>query len=134
MRYTLLLFCLLGLGSAGCRCSPLAERCYDKVDCISDHKACLDRLYCPRLDVSRAGMPDWCSGRAHSKCRRCQGRCCCQGQAWYPTEHTMAYRASLAEAEAKKNSKAEKSGWEKTPVKDDSKIPVPPVLTPNADS
>ncbi len=47
----------------GCHCMPITERLADRVDCIADKEACLDRLYRPRLDVTRWGMwngPECC--------------------------------------------------------------------------
>lgn len=51
---------LAALGLAGCRTC----RCTDHLGCLIDHKkdypVLFDTWYCPRLDISRAGMPDWC--------------------------------------------------------------------------
>lgn len=49
--------------TTGCHCLPITERYCDRVDCVADHEACLDRWYCPKLDVTRWGMwngPDCC--------------------------------------------------------------------------
>ena len=56
--------CLAGAlaSSVGCRCLP-GLNCYGNViDDVADAEWWhpLDNVYCPRLDVSRAGRPDWC--------------------------------------------------------------------------
>lgn len=68
--------CLAGAlaGSAGCRCLPGLNAYGNVIDDVSDadwwHP--LDNVYCPRLDISRAGRPDWC-GPVNS--RLCPCRC-----------------------------------------------------------
>ncbi|MCA9050554.1 MAG: hypothetical protein KDA89_17575 [Planctomycetaceae bacterium] len=51
-----LLFAALVL--PGCHCLPVTERYCDCVDRVADHEVCLDRFYCPKLDVTRWGMWD----------------------------------------------------------------------------
>lgn len=61
---------------AGCRCCPLMNPYANAIDDINDTHLYFDNWYNPRLDVSRAGWPDWC-GPIN---RRLWGRCCCQGE------------------------------------------------------
>lgn len=51
-------FVMCGL-AMGCR-NPLLTPYANLVDDINDTHIYFDRWYCPRLDVSRAGKPDWC--------------------------------------------------------------------------
>lgn len=68
--------CLAGAvtSSVGCRCLPGLNAYGNVIDDVSDadwwHP--LDNVYCPRLDISRAGRPDWC-GPVNS--RLCPCRC-----------------------------------------------------------
>lgn len=71
--------CLAGAlaSSVGCRCLP-GLNCYGNViDDVADAEWWhpLDNVYCPRLDVSRAGRPDWCGpiNRTLSHCRCVNG-------------------------------------------------------------
>ncbi len=102
----------------GCRCCPSSNCYYNVVDDISDKQLTLDRFYRPTLDISRAGMPDWCQSRLNCKlcgCR-CNGTCCRTGQPLYPAEYRLRYEAHLAQEAAKKQST-------RTP----SASPVPPL-------
>jgi hypothetical protein len=49
----------------GCR-NPMMNPYYNLVDDINDTHIYFDNWYCPRLDISRAGKPDWC-GPVNSK-------------------------------------------------------------------
>ncbi len=113
----LLTLCL----SSGCFCSP-ARWCYhDTIDDISDHKVCLDHLYRPGLDISRAGMPDWCQSRfnrRHAPCRCCDGYCR-PPLAAYPAEYTLKYRAAQAEKAQ------QKSTPQPTPAANRPQLPEP---------
>lgn len=58
---------------AGCRCFP-GFACYaDFIDDVGDDEWAFDQWYNPRLDISRAGRPDWCSplNRKLGGCRCC---------------------------------------------------------------
>lgn len=55
-----LLAAALLIGLSGCRCCCLLEPYASAVDLIEDYPVVWDRWYCPRLDISRAGKPDWC--------------------------------------------------------------------------
>lgn len=90
--------------ASGCRCCRLSNPVYNCVDDCTDYKAELDRLYCAKLDISRAGMPDWCASRVNRavcKCR-CDGTSCCVCPVYYPTEYTTEYRLQQAEEAAAK--------------------------------
>lgn len=65
-RHKLLYSALLVTGlTIGCR-TPLMTPYANLVDDINDTHLYLDNWYCPRLDISRAGKPDWC-GPINSK-------------------------------------------------------------------
>ncbi len=87
---------------AGCRCCPASNCYYDAIDDISDHKAQLDRFYHPTLDISRAGMPDWCASRLNRKicpCR-CNGMSCQPKPILYPSTYRQRYQQFLNEQAA----------------------------------
>ena len=46
--------------ATGCRCCSLLNPYANAVDDINDTHVYFDHWYYPRLDVSRAGKPDWC--------------------------------------------------------------------------
>ena len=46
--------------ATGCRCCSLLNPYANAVDDINDTHVYFDHWYNPRLDVSRAGKPDWC--------------------------------------------------------------------------
>lgn len=61
--------CVLGI--SGCRVFPGFE-CYgDALDSLTDVDVVFDREYVPRLDISRAGKPDWC-GPINQKLAPCR--------------------------------------------------------------
>lgn len=62
MRRAWMLFMAAGLmaGFSGCRCCFLFEPYNDLIDHLNDSQWIFDPWYCPRLDISRAGKPDWC--------------------------------------------------------------------------
>ena len=86
---------VLALGNAGCRCFP-GFNCYaDAIDDISDRQIFWEDLYVPRLDISRAGKPDWC-GPINRRLAPC--RCDCEPQwdraneCWrYPSGYPYSY-------------------------------------------
>jgi hypothetical protein len=57
LSLSLLLFSSL---LAGCRGSALLNSTANCIDDINDTHVYFDNWYCPRLDISRAGRPDWC--------------------------------------------------------------------------
>lgn len=59
------------LGQSGCRCCFLFEPYNDLIDHLNDSRWIFDPWYCPRLDISRAGKPDWCGpiNRTLAPCR-----------------------------------------------------------------
>jgi hypothetical protein len=73
-RFVNLTLCLAVLASAsGCLCRWKTD-CYgDLIDDISDHDLELDCLYCPALDLTRIGFPDWCECPVNRAldCQRC---------------------------------------------------------------
>lgn len=79
---------LLGLVVAafgtGCQCSPLYESYNDLIDDVADVDPELDPLYCPQLDLTRIGHPDWCQSPVN---RALCARACCRRppgvQWWY---------------------------------------------------
>lgn len=94
--------CLAGMlaGATGCRCLPGLD-CYGNViDDVADadwwHP--LDNVYCPRLDVRRAGQPDWCGPINSTLCP-----CRCVNGTWnrydechrYPPAYPYQYPAEF---------------------------------------
>jgi len=59
----------------GCQCCQLTEHYQDHIDQIADHQPHLDHYYCPGLDLTRIGYPDWCR---YSFNRWLYGDCCCR--------------------------------------------------------
>ncbi len=53
-------FLICGLALTGCHCCDVTERYADHIDDISDHKVCLDRWYCERLDLTRLCINSRC--------------------------------------------------------------------------
>lgn len=51
---------MLAVGLSGCQCCCLFERYADEIDRIATDECCLDAFYCPCLDLTRIGRPDWC--------------------------------------------------------------------------
>ncbi|WP_437222927.1 hypothetical protein SH661x_003002 [Planctomicrobium sp. SH661] len=63
------------VGMAGCQCCALTEHYQDTIDHIADRSPHMDNLYCPGLDLTRIGYPDWCQYRFN---RWLYGDCCCR--------------------------------------------------------
>lgn len=82
----------LGSGCAVCRCKT--ECCADVVDDISDHECELDCLYCPSLDVSRIGKPDWCQCPINACLNRSQ--CACNRPYFGPRNRWRDLQACLS--------------------------------------
>lgn len=86
---------LLSASLTGCRCWP-GFACYaDFIDDLHEEQLMWDQWYHPRLDISRAGRPDWC-GPINRQLAPC--RCDCRGQfdradeCWrYPSGHPYWY-------------------------------------------
>ena len=51
---------ILASSLTGCRCCSLLNPYANVVDDVSDTHVYFDNWYKPRLDISRAGKPDWC--------------------------------------------------------------------------
>ena len=79
----------LAVFSAGCRCSPVMPCYADFIDDVSDNPELFDKWYCPRLDISRAGKPDWC-GPLNSRLAPC--RCDCV-ETWDRADECWLYPA-----------------------------------------
>lgn len=97
--FPMLLLAILFLLLSGCRCCRLSNCFYNHLDDCSDFKAELECLYPPELDISRAGMCDWCASsanRAICPCR-CNGTSCCVKPVFYPSKFTTAYRQKQLE-------------------------------------
>lgn len=61
MRRCLMLLSLSLVGMAsGCRCCGIINPYANLIDDVSDVHIHFDNWYYPRLDISRAGRPDWC--------------------------------------------------------------------------
>ena len=123
MRYILFL-CSISLlfAFSGCRCCGVSSHYNDTIDDVGDYKANWEDGYCPKLDISRAGMCDWCSGslnRSVCPCR-CNRSACCRSNVYYPSEHTLAYQASLAAKQSEENSRAT----------DERAVPAPSMAAP----
>lgn len=56
---------------SGCQCCPLFDHYANVVDDVNDTHVYFDRLYNPKLDITRMGKPDWCSPFNRHFCRRC---------------------------------------------------------------
>lgn len=59
-RVVLLSMVLVSSLTTGCRSCFLLNPYANVVDDINDTHIYFDNWYCPRLDISRAGKPDWC--------------------------------------------------------------------------
>lgn len=61
MRWIAAALCAAAFASTGCEVCRWKQDCWaDVIDDVSDHECELDCLYCPELDISRMGKPDWC--------------------------------------------------------------------------
>lgn len=60
IRWLLLLGLTLASFSSGCRCCGIINPYANLIDDINDTHVYFDNWYFPRLDISRAGRPDWC--------------------------------------------------------------------------
>jgi hypothetical protein len=77
-RYLILLLgAICGAGLTGCRCFYCFEPYNDFIDDHMDYPIWFDRWYNPRLDISRAGKPDWCGpiNRFLAPCRCADQEC-----------------------------------------------------------
>jgi len=95
VRWVLFACGVIGLAaSSGCRCCPCFNCYANVIDDVGDFDVLFDRMYCPRLDVSRAGRPDWC-GPINSRlcpCRCNQGTWKRYDECWrYPPSYPYAY-------------------------------------------
>lgn len=108
------------IGASGCRCCSWADTAYRKVDQINETKWCLDHKYKPCLDISRAGMPDWCECSWNQKlCScRCNGGPCRPCPPAYPIEYTMKYYADMQEKEAAEAMPIPESSHKNEPVEE----------------
>lgn len=82
---------------SGCRCAPGFQQYADFIDDVNDNPVLWDQWYCPRLDISRAGKPDWC-GPVNSRLApcRCEGTGCWDraDECWrYPQGYPYWYPA-----------------------------------------
>lgn len=59
-RAVLLSLMLVSCLVTGCRSCFLLNPYANVIDTINDTHLYFDHWYCPRLDISRAGRPDWC--------------------------------------------------------------------------
>lgn len=59
-RVVLLSMVLVSSLATGCRSCFLLNPYANVIDDINDTHIYFDDWYCPRLDISRAGRPDWC--------------------------------------------------------------------------
>lgn len=67
-----LLSALAVASMAGCRNCCCLDHYGCAIDHIKDYPVIFDTWYCPRLDISRAGKPDWCGPvNRLVGCRRC---------------------------------------------------------------
>lgn len=88
---------MLASSAAGCRCFPGFNSYADFIDDVHDYPVLFDQWYNPRLDISRAGRPDWCGpvNRRLAPCR-CDGEGCWDraDECWrYPAGHPYWYPA-----------------------------------------
>lgn len=86
---------MLTASSVGCRCFPGFNLYADIIDDNNDYPILWDQWYVPRLDISRAGRPDWC-GPINRRLAPC--RCDCVGEfkradeCWrYPSHYPYWY-------------------------------------------
>jgi homeobox protein ESX1 len=109
-------------GLAGCRCAPGFNSYADFIDDLGDDEWAFDQWYNPRLDISRAGKPDWCSplNRQLAPCR------CCNQRTWngadpcwlYPRRHPYWYPGQAVPPPGMTTSP--------TPVAEPALPPIPP--------
>jgi len=90
-RSWLLILAVCTLAQTGCRCCCLLDPYATVIDDLKDYPVVFDSWYHPRLDISRAGKPDWC-GPINSRLAPC--RCDCvpewtrNDEIWlYPPRH-----------------------------------------------
>ena len=77
-RLLVLMFGALATASlTGCRCCCCFEHYNDFIDDLKNYPLLFDTWYHPRLDISRAGKPDWCGpiNRQLAPCR-CEDQEC----------------------------------------------------------
>lgn len=74
----LILAIVCALSAVGCQCCRCSERYNDHIDCASESSPKLDALYCPGLDVSRIGQPDWCEFGLNRYLCPCRCDECCE--------------------------------------------------------
>lgn len=86
-HHWLLIAVSCAIGLSGCRCCCLLEPYAEVVDHIKDYPILFDTWYCPRLDISRAGKPDWCGpvNRFLAPCR------CCDQPEWTRHDDVWLY-------------------------------------------
>jgi hypothetical protein len=78
----------------GCRCCGCLEHYADVIDDFGDTDVLWDQWYHPRLDVSRAGKPDWCGpvNQQLCPCRCSMGTWKRHDDCWlYPPSHPYWY-------------------------------------------
>ena len=65
------------LSAASCQCCCHSDQYGDLIDCVSESSPKFDALYCPGLDVSRIGQPDWCESPVNRLwgASRCDDNC-----------------------------------------------------------
>lgn len=73
----------------GCRCCGCLEHYADVIDDVGDTDVLFDQWYHPRLDVSRAGKPDWCGPINQRLCP-----CRCYMGSWKRNDECWLYPPS----------------------------------------
>ncbi len=133
-RYWTYVFGALWLASlTGCRCCCFFESYNDLIDDLNDHRMLFDRWYHPRLDISRAGKPDWC-GPINSRLApcRCEDQECYDrfNEVWqypprYPHVHPSAFYPNQNNFVSPLSEPIEDTGPRITPPKSSTE-PIPP--------
>lgn len=88
-RLAALVLLVASAASSGCICCPGFGLYADYIDSWGSRGQYNDILYHPRLDISRMGQPDWCSGPVNRHVDDCQ--CEQWGFTWKRYNHCYRY-------------------------------------------
>jgi hypothetical protein len=124
---------------SGCRCCCLLEPYAAAIDYVKDYPILFDSWYNPRLDISRAGKPDWCGpvNRLIGPCR------CCDQPEWtryddiwlYPPRYMYNFpnHSYPGPTQSLPPEKSEYSNEPESAPLEPTEIPPPPLPEPPKD-